>query len=293
MHWLITGANGQLGRSMARLLASCKEEFQVLSSADLDITDASAVNSTLDLIKPDIVINAAAYTAVDKAESEPDVAHRVNEVGPALLASWCAENAARFVHVSTDYVFSGEGRVAWKETDAVDPQSVYGASKLAGEKAVLAACPEAVILRTSWVFSEYGNNFVKTMVKLARQRDQLSVVSDQIGCPTYAGDIAKAIYSLLHRDVTEKLVGIYHFSGDVAVSWWAFAREVHQQALRAGLIERCPELIAIPSSEYPTPAARPAFSVLDCSQAVAVGVVLSDWKIALEAVICSIQSEGM
>ncbi|MFK4752604.1 dTDP-4-dehydrorhamnose reductase [Oceanobacter antarcticus] len=295
MRWLITGANGQLGRSMARLLTSYGEEFRALSSSELDISDEAAVNNILNSIMPEIVVNAAAYTAVDKAESEHDLAYKVNETGPSLLALWCAGNAARFVHVSTDYVFSGEGRIAWKEDDDVNPQSVYGASKLAGEGAVLQVCPEAIILRTAWVFSEYGNNFVKTMLRLAQQRDQLSVVADQIGCPTYAGDIAQAIYSLMQQSEREggEVTGIYHFAGDVAVSWWAFAREIHQQALKAGLIGKCPALVAIPSSEYPTPATRPVFSVLDCSRIVATGIAPSDWKAALETVIFSIQSEGL
>ncbi|MDP2505328.1 dTDP-4-dehydrorhamnose reductase [Oceanobacter sp. 3_MG-2023] len=296
MRWLITGANGQLGQSMSRLLTSHGEEFHALSSSELDISDEAAVNNVLSAIKPDVVVNAAAYTAVDKAESEHDSAYKVNETGPALLASWCAGNTAHFIHVSTDYVFSGEGRIAWKETDAVDPQSVYGASKLAGEQAVFKICPEAIILRTAWVFSEYRNNFVKTMVKLAQQRDQLSVVADQIGCPTYAGDIARAIYSLMQQREKKGKVevkGLYHFAGDIAVSWWAFAREIHQQALAVGLIERCPTLGAIPSSEYPTPATRPVFSVLDCSKVVAAGVEPSNWKAGLQAVLESIKAEGV
>ncbi|WP_221800670.1 dTDP-4-dehydrorhamnose reductase [Oceanobacter mangrovi] len=285
MRWLITGANGQLGQCMARLLSEQQQDFRALSSAELDITDTVAVNTVLSDWQPDVVINAAAYTAVDRAESEPEKACAVNELGPRLLAEWCHAHQTQFVHVSTDYVFSGDSRVAWAETDATGPQSVYGASKLAGEQAVLAACPDSVILRTAWVFSEFGNNFVKTMIRLAAERDSLSVVSDQIGCPTYAGDIAEAIYQLVTAGYRQAPEGIYHYAGDIAVSWWSFAREIHRQAFDAGLIPSIPALSAIPGSEYPTPAKRPAFSVLNCERINQLGIPSSNWQQSLEKVI--------
>ena len=197
MRWLITGANGQLGQCMARLLNENGVDFKALDSVGLDITKAEDVKFVLDEYKPNIVVNAAAYTAVDKAESESESAYAVNCTGPGNLAQWCAKNDSRLLHVSTDYVFSGEGVKAWRESDETHPSSVYGASKLDGERAVLEALEGATIVRTAWVFSEFGNNFLKTMVRLAKERDELGVVADQIGCPTYAGDIANALLSLL------------------------------------------------------------------------------------------------
>lgn len=286
MKWLITGANGQLGSCMQDLLNEMGEPFLAVDVSELDITDASAVDQLLDEYQPDVVVNAAAYTAVDKAESDSELAEKVNVAGPANLASWCARNDVWLAHVSTDYVFAGNGTIAYKESDAVSPASVYGQTKLDGELAVSNTCTKFVTLRTAWVFSEYGNNFVKTMVRLAQDREELGVVADQIGCPTYAGDIAQAIISLIEAAQTGNAeTGLYHYTGDIAVSWWAFAREVHLAAEKMGIISKAPTLKAITTADYPTPAARPPFSVLDCSKATAAGIECSDWRAAIEKVL--------
>lgn len=286
MKWLITGANGQLGSCMQDLLGSMGEDFLAVDLAQLDITNAEDVNRVLDEYQPDYVVNAAAYTAVDKAEEDIDLARAVNATGPANLASWCGKNDRWLAHVSTDYVFAGDGQIAYKETDEVSPASVYGQTKLEGEQAVSEACSKYITLRTAWVFSEYGNNFVKTMVRLAKDRDELAVVADQFGCPTYAGDIASAIVGIL-KAIQENQAepGLYHYAGDVAVSWWSFAREVHLKAEAMGLIAKAPTLKAITTADYPTPAQRPPFSVLDCSKAVSAGVKTSDWRTAVEKVL--------
>lgn len=286
MKWLITGFNGQLGSCMQDLLTEMEEEFLAVDVAKLDITDADQVCRVLDEYQPDVVVNAAAYTAVDKAESDVELARGVNATGPENLAKWCGQNDRWMVHVSTDYVFSGDAQVAYTEEDPVAPHSVYGETKLEGEQLVANNCEKYLTLRTAWVFSEYGNNFVKTMLRLAKDRDELGVVADQIGCPTYAGDIARAIVELLNAAKDNKSeAGVYHYTGDVAVSWWAFAREVHHQAKALEIISAVPRLKAIATEDYPTPAQRPAFSVLDCSKIQRAGVELSDWQAAIRTVL--------
>lgn len=287
MKWLITGCNGQLGKSLQHELAKIDSaEIIAFDSTQLDITDEVAIKAAFTLHKPDVVINAAAYTAVDKAETEAQVAEVVNVSGPKYLASACEANGIWFVHVSTDYVFDGRSQIAYREDDLVSPTSVYGRTKLQGEQAVAAVCTKYFIVRTAWVFSEYGNNFVKTMLRLGRERDSLGVVADQIGCPTYAGDIAKSLIKLVGIGLTGKAEsGIYHYTGDLAVSWWAFTREIHAQALSLGLLDKLPELKAITTSDYPTPAARPAFSVLDTSKILVLGISPSDWRIGISKVI--------
>jgi dTDP-4-dehydrorhamnose reductase len=283
MKWLITGCNGQLGKSLQYELAKIDSaEIIAFDSTQLDITDEAAIKAAFTLHKPDVVINAAAYTAVDKAESEIDLAEAINVSGPKYLASACEANGVWFVHVSTDYVFDGKSQIAYREDDLVSPASVYGRTKLQGEQAVAAVCKKYFIVRTAWVFSEYGNNFVKTMLRLGRERDSLGVVADQIGCPTYAGDIAKSLIELVERGRADKAEpGIYHYAGDLAVSWWAFTREIHAQALSLGLLDKLPELKAITTSDYPTPAARPVFSVLDTSKIFNLGIAPSDWRLGL------------
>jgi dTDP-4-dehydrorhamnose reductase len=286
MKWLITGSNGQLGSCLQDYLTQKGDSFLAVDFNELDITDAGSVQRVLSDYQPDVVVNAAAYTAVDKAETEEEKAFAVNVTGPRNLAAWCEIAGIWFVHVSTDYVFAGDANVAYCESDPVAPKSVYGRTKLQGEQAVAESCSRYLTLRTAWVFSEYGNNFVKTMLRLARERSELGVVADQFGCPTYAGDIAAAIVSMVEQAMVARLqAGIYHYTGDVAVSWWSFAREVHLQAVALGLLERAPRLKAISTADYPTPAARPAFSVLDCSRVLAAGIPCSDWERAVKRVL--------
>ncbi|MCX5565010.1 dTDP-4-dehydrorhamnose reductase [Alcaligenes phenolicus] len=269
---LITGARGQLGRSFACLRVSTDPDVELvmLGHAELDITQADSIALALEQHRPDVVINAAAYTAVDKAESEPDTAHLINGVAPGLLAAACAERGIGLVHVSSDYVFDGLGKQPYIEDAPTHPVSVYGKSKLAGEQAILAALPSAIILRTSWVFSQFGNNFLKTMLRLGNERTELSIVDDQVGGPSYAPHIAQVLLQLAERlyeskqgsDKQQSPSGVFHFAGQPSVSWYGFAQEIFDQAVRLDLLTQAPRLTAIATSQYPTPAKRPAHSSL-------------------------------
>lgn len=263
MKVLLTGANGQVGRCTRDVYAGSGHELKALGRDALDIGDADAVAQTVKAFCPDVIINAAAYTAVDKAESEPELAYAINVAGPANLADAAAEVEAVLIHISTDYVFDGTAHVPYSEGDETNPQGVYGQTKLDGEREVQRRCDRHIILRTAWVFSEYGNNFVKTMLRLGKERSELGVVADQIGCPTYAGDIAKACYVIAEQVKEGSFCsGIYHFAGDEAVSWHAFACEIFHEASNSGLLSTTPIVNAITTADYPTPAARPAYSVL-------------------------------
>ncbi|MBG6241255.1 MAG: dTDP-4-dehydrorhamnose reductase [Candidatus Symbiopectobacterium sp. Dall1.0] len=281
MKVLLTGANGQLGRCFQDRLPA---DWQMLAtdSTELDITDLAQVTATVSAFKPNAIVNAAAYTAVDKAESEVAVAKRINAVGPANLASVATQHGIRLVHVSTDYVFNGNASTPYTEESPTNPLSMYGITKLAGERAVSATAPEAIIVRTAWVFSEYGNNFVKTMLRLGKERDALSIVDDQRGCPTYAGDLAQAIIALLQQKAAG---GIYHYSGDKEVSWFEFAQAIFTVAVQKAVLSKVPTLTPITTAQYPTPAHRPAYSTLAADKIKALGITLSDWQSALNKTI--------
>lgn len=284
MKFLVTGANGQVGQCLQDNAADV--EIIALDRSGLNITDAAQVKAVLNREQPDAVINAAAYTAVDKAEEDTDAALAANVTGPANLAGVCAELKIPFLHISTDYVFDGSATRAYQETDEVSPLGAYGRTKWQGEQAVRERCDKHVILRTAWVFSEYGRNFVKTMLRLSAGRDQLKVVNDQVGCPTYAGDIASALLILAKRAVSgEPVWGTYHYCGDVAVSWWELARQTAAHVHKAGVVENIPEIMGIPTEEYPTPAQRPAFSVLDTAKIESLGIAPSPWYQRLQQVI--------
>lgn len=278
---LLTGASGQLGRCFQDCLPD-GWTLLALSSAELDITNANSVTVAIQTFKPDAIVNAAAYTAVDKAEHEAELALKVNTLGPANLAQAAKEQCAKFVHVSTDYVFDGSSSQPYLETDITNPLGVYGQTKLAGEQAVADILPQAIIVRTAWVFSEYGNNFLKTMLRLGQDRDTLGVVADQQGCPTYAGDIAKAIIALLQSDSSE---GIYHYCGDSTVSWHHFAQEIFRQAVEFNKLPHAPVVNAITTDQYPTIAARPAFSTLSTEKIQQLRIKPSDWKSAIAIVL--------
>ncbi|WP_261113818.1 dTDP-4-dehydrorhamnose reductase, partial [Serratia entomophila] len=248
-------------------------------SDSLDITDLARVKQVVADYRPDAIVNAAAYTAVDKAETESELAARINEQGPKNLAQAAAEAGCRLIHVSTDYVFDGQAKAPYREADVTNPLGVYGKTKLDGEIAVAGAHPEAIIIRTAWVFSEYGNNFVKTMLRLAKDRDVLGIVADQRGCPTYAGDIAQAIIDLLQRRAEG---GVYHFCGDKEVSWSEFAEAIFAAAMAQGLLEKSPQVNGITTEQYPTPAKRPAYSSLDCEKIKTCRIAPSDWQQALK-----------
>ncbi|WP_432697793.1 dTDP-4-dehydrorhamnose reductase [Marinobacterium sp. YM272] len=280
MRVLITGAGGQVGYELSRLAPA---EFEVLGldSAALDITDLGQVQSAVAWIQPGLIINAAAYTAVDKAESDAERAWAVNQDGVANLATAAKGLEIPVLHISTDYVFAGDADTPYSETDPTGPTGVYGASKLAGENALAAACSRYLVLRTSWVFGAHGNNFVKTMLRLGNERDSLSVVADQQGGPTSAVSIATALWKLaeMYRIRQELPRGVYHFSGTPYCSWFEFAEEIFRQAESLGQVQQCPQLSAITTADYPTPAKRPAWSVMDCSKLEkASGIVPPCWK---------------
>ncbi|HEY6131760.1 MAG TPA: dTDP-4-dehydrorhamnose reductase [Halioglobus sp.] len=258
---LIVGAGGQLGQELQRT-AAADVEFVPMTRAQLDITDATAVAECLTAVAPQLAINAAAYTAVDKAESEPEAAHRGNAEGPGTLAQACARQGIRLIHISTDFVFDGTSSQPYRPEAPTAPLGEYGRSKRAGEVAVQRAQPEALILRTGWVYSSFGGNFVKTMLRLMGEREELSVVTDQVGTPTWAYGLAGAVWAAAARP---QLSGIYHWSDAGVCSWYDFADAICEEGLALGLLSRPVKIRPIPASEYPTPAQRPAYSVLDKS----------------------------
>jgi len=288
---LVIGRTGQL----ARALQDAAPGLTCLGRAELDLADAAAAEAAVVAHAPELVINAAAYTAVDQAESAPDAAYAVNRDGVAALARGAARAGAALVHVSTDYVFDGGKAGEWVESDPTRPLGVYGASKLAGEAAALAAQPRVLVLRTSWVYSPWGRNFVTTMLRLA-ERERLTVVDDQRGKPTSALDLAGAILAIAPRLAAAPAGavcwGVRHYAGRGVTSWAGFAREIFARAQQAGLIAAAPEVVPIPTSDYPTPARRPLNSALDCSAFERdFGIAMVDWKASLARVIDRIAAE--
>jgi dTDP-4-dehydrorhamnose reductase len=270
MKALITGMNGQLGKA---LLADAPAGWTcvALDRAALDLTDTDAIARMVDAEQPDLVLNAAAYTAVDRAESAPELAYAINADAPEAFSK-ALGNAGRLVQVSTDFVFDGARGHGYLPGDIRNPQSVYGASKAAGEDA---AGDRAIILRTSWVYAAGGANFVRTMLRLMREREELRVVADQIGSPTWAQGLATAIWGLAAKDAT----GIWHHRDAGIASWYDFAVAIAEEAHAIGLLDRIPAIHPIASSEYPTPARRPAFSVLDVTATrEALGDVSTHWR---------------
>ena len=266
MKILVLGSKGQLGRCLNDQLAITEHDIVYTSRAQIDIDEFEVTKAQVLDISPDIVINATAYTAVDKAEEEHQAADRINHLAVANIASICNQLDCWLIHVSTDYVFDGNSEVPYKEDNKTNPQSVYGASKLKGEVAIDASGCKYLIIRTAWVYSEYGNNFLKTMLRLGADSDELNIVGDQIGCPTYAQDIAKSIVSILcFLDLKSLSSGIYHYCGDEPCSWYDFARAIFLEAEVRGL--KTPTYVtSIATADYPTLAVRPAYSVLDCSK---------------------------
>jgi dTDP-4-dehydrorhamnose reductase len=260
---LVFGGNGQVGQEVTRAAASRALSLQALSHAEADIADGAAVAAALSRWRPALVVNAAAYTKVDLAETEIAEARRVNETAPAVLAGACAQAGIPLLHLSTDYVFDGSKEGAYRESDPVCPISAYGRSKAAGEDAVRRTLTSHIILRTAWVYSEFGSNFLKTVLRLAASRDELRIVADQHGSPTSAREIAEAIVQIAPRLTREQgLWGTYHFTADGVTTWHGFASRV--VAIAAPITGRNPIAIPIPTAEYPTPAKRPANSHLDC-----------------------------
>jgi len=272
---LVTGANGQLGREIQRLASRFPQyEFLFPGREDLPIHHFEMVRHYFDVYAPAFVINAAAYTAVDRAEQEKDRVFQVNGEAPGVLAAICHQHHTRLVHISTDYVFDGTADEPYREDSPVNPQNVYGASKLEGEKQVMQFDPDALIIRTSWVYSEYGKNFVKTMLKLMGEKEEIGVVNDQFGSPTYAADLAEAILSIIVSGKWEP--GIFHFCNRGGISWYDFAVAIRDLSGSACRIN------PIPTSAYPTPAKRPAYSVLDTKRIEKTfNISIVDWKESL------------
>jgi dTDP-4-dehydrorhamnose reductase len=284
MKILITGKNGQVGHAIVDLLNTISDiTFLALDREQLDITDANDVSKVVVEFNPDIIINAAAYTAVDRAEQECELVYAINRDGPYNLALAANQVNAAIIHISTDYVFDGDSAESYTESDVTAPQGEYGCSKLAGEQVVAQACPRHVILRTAWVFGEYGNNFVKTMLRLSKTRESLGVVADQFGGPTYAGDIAKAIVDISKQIIDgNQAYGIYHYSGFPHVSWHTFAEKIFEIALEQDVLVKPIKVNPITTLDYPTPAKRPANSRLNCDKIHnAFNIEQSDWQAAL------------
>lgn len=282
--FLITGAKGQVGHCLTEQLTG-KAEILAVDRDELDITDQSAVKKIVKTFKPDVIINAAAHTAVDRAESEVELSEAINVKGPQYLAEAANEIGAMILHISTDYVFEGTGSGEYKEDDQTNPQGVYGRTKLAGEIAVQQANSRSIILRTAWVFGEHGHNFVKTMLRLAKDRDSLGIVGDQFGGPTYAGDIAKTLIEIANQILAgkEDAFGVYHFTGKPYVSWYEFAKAIFAEAELQNILEKSPLVNSIATSDYPTPAKRPANSRLDLTKIKQTfGIEPSDWQKALK-----------
>ncbi len=286
MNILVTGANGQLGNEMRRLGAVSPNNYIFTDVAELDITNADAVMHVAKHYSIDAIINCAAYTNVDKAESDEATAELINATAVANLAAAMKEVGGTLFHVSTDYVFGSEGNTPRTEDMPLNPLGVYGHTKLHGEQAILDSGCKALIFRTAWLYSEFGNNFLKTMMRLTAEREQLNVVFDQVGTPTYAGDLALAIFSIVEAGVYEGNEGIYHFSNEGVCSWYDFAVEIAAAAGNANCrINPCH------SSEFPSPVTRPPYSVLDKTKIKATfDIDIPHWRESMEYCIKRIKS---
>ncbi|MBX3255793.1 MAG: dTDP-4-dehydrorhamnose reductase [Chitinophagaceae bacterium] len=279
---IVTGADGQLGRSIQHIAPAFDGyEFIFLSRAGLQVNDEAAVNAFFEKSMPGFCINCAAYTAVDAAETHVEEAFSVNAGGAGILAAACARYHVKLIHISTDYVFNGRSSIPYLPGSNTDPVSIYGLSKAKGEELVMAAGPATVIIRTSWVYSEYGKNFVKTMLRLMTEREQVNVVNDQTGAPTYAADLAGAIMRIVEAGAQH--AGIYHYSNEGCITWYQLALAI-KELTGSGC-----QINPIPSSEYPTPAKRPSFSLLDTAAITgSYGIQMLPWKQSLETCIRNI-----
>jgi len=292
MKILLLGANGQVGHELRRSLAPLGEIIAttrngVLDGAEsevADFDDPGSLSAVVGRTSPDVVVNAAAYTAVDRAEAEPEAALRANAEAPRQLAEACAARDALLVHYSTDYVFGGDGTRAYREGDPTGPLSVYGESKLAGERAIAASGCRHLIFRTAWVYGNHGANFMRTMLRLGAEREELRVVADQIGSPTPAALIADVTAQVIARMAPTS--GVFHLTTKGQTSWYGFAQAIFEGAQRHGVLDRLPRLTPITTADYPTPARRPMFSGLDTTALQQTfGIALPDWRQGLERVL--------
>ena len=284
MNVIIFGAKGQLGQCLADIVPSsiCAE---FLNREDCDLLQPNSIKRILDKKNPDFIINAAAYTAVDRAESEVEVAHRVNGKAVGAIAEWVSYNRARLIHLSTDFVFDGKSQRPYQINDKMNPLGAYGASKEAGEKQVKELAPQAtMVIRTSWVYSEYGSNFVKTMLRLMRESKSLSVVDDQRGSPTYAGSLARIIWTIINMNYFQP--GIFHWTDNGTITWYQFACTIQAEATKLGLLNRSIPIKPISTDEYPTSAKRPAYSALDTGKLEQLtSQKAGDWQLNLNYVL--------
>ena len=290
MKLLVLGSKGQLGRCLGDQLANTDHDVVYASRDQIDITDFHNTNLIIKDIKAHIVINTIAFTAVDRAEEDKELANLTNNLAVQNLANICVELDCWLIHISTDYVFDGTSSVPYLEIEKTNPQGIYGVTKLKGEQAIESSGCKHLIMRTAWVFSEYGSNFLKTMLHLGHDRNELSIVGDQFGCPTYAQDIAKAIIKMINSlSIKIPQSGTYHYCGDKPCSWFDFAKEIFQEASDQGL-NTPNKVFSINTSQYPTLAKRPAYSVLDTSKIRnTFGVMPSDWNAAIPKIISSLQ----
>lgn len=295
MKILVTGSKGQLGWELLRQGDRFGAEVIGVDLPEADITDKRSVVEMISGINPSLVINAAAYTAVDKAESEQAIAFSVNRDGPANLAESCEKAAIPLIHVSTDFVFDGKKTSPYTEDDPVSPLGVYGKSKADGEHAVISRLSQHIIVRTAWLYGINGQNFVKTMLRLGKEREVLRVVADQHGCPTEAGDLAEALLTVAARvqeDSDEICWGIYHYCGEGITTWHGFTEAILDAARRHGMAIKTLRVEAISTAEYPTPAERPAFSALDCGRIRSnFGIAAKPWRERLEKVVAVLASQ--
>ena len=285
MNILITGCNGQLGNEM-QLLEKENPQHQYFNTdvAQLDITNPEAIEEFVNNNAIDIIVNCAAFTAVDKAESSQELCHLLNAKAPEYLAAAVAKRDGYLVQVSTDYVFDGTNHTPYTEDEATCPNSVYGSTKLEGEKLAMAACANTMIIRTAWLYSTFGNNFVKTMIRLGQEKPELGVIFDQIGTPTYAGDLAAAIMAAINHGIVP---GIYHFSNEGVISWYDFTKAIH----RIAGITSC-HVKPLHTAEYPTPAARPHYSVLDKTKIKQTyGIEIPYWEESLEKCVAKLLAQ--
>ena len=296
MRILLLGANGQVGHELRRALAPlgdivCTTRSGVLDDGTpcdtADFDDPASLPALVERIAPDVVVNAAAYTAVDRAETERDAAFRANAEAPGEIARACADREALLVHYSTDYVFDGTGTRPYREDDPTAPLGVYGASKLAGEQAIQGSGARHLILRTAWVYAAHGRNFLLTMLRLAKERDELRVVADQVGTPTSAALIADTTAGILSQPFRDS--GLWHLTAHGQTSWHGFATAIMEEVAARGLLDRAPRVVPIATAEYPTPARRPAYSCLDTTAIAAdFGLPLPTWQVGLSSVLDSI-----
>lgn len=287
MKVLVTGKGGQLAWELAQTSPS-QFECVCLSRQELDITNIDSINHAVERYQPSIIINAAAYTAVDKAESDKEQAYAVNETGAKNLALVCKNNNIRLLHVSTDFVFDGTKTTPYQVDDQTNPLGIYGASKLAGDNAVIDILPSSIIVRTAWVYSTHGNNFVKSMLRLMAEKPQLGIVYDQVGTPTWAAGLAKWCWAVIQKP---EVSGLFHWTDAGVASWYDFAVAIQELAIEKGMLDLAIPISAIPASQYPTPAKRPSFSVIDKATAeAAAGVQTVHWRKQLSTMLDELKS---